>query len=153
MARYRSTRSSSRRGPSLAVPNRRASMPTQCPPGQHLRGGKMIVAIGGPAPTPVAAGATAVITYQIPESGRVGRLILQETLTGDLFSTTLDGVRHNNVELTSQTCPAEQFSALAVGGSNPIFGRWLLTNDQLQITLTNTTAATPLAYVSSFSVM
>lgn len=112
----------------------------------------MIVAIGGPAPTAIAAGATAVITYQIPESGRVGRLVLQETTTGNLFSTTLDGVRHNNVELTSQTCPAEQFSALAVGGSNPIFGRWLLTNDQLQITLTNTSAA-PLSYVSSFSVM
>ncbi len=152
MARYRSVRSTSRRGPSLAIPNRSANMSSSCPPGQHLRGGKMIVAIGGPAPTAIAAGATAVITYQIPESGRVGRLVLQETTTGNLFSTTLDGVRHNNVELTSQTCPAEQFSALAVGGSNPIFGRWLLTNDQLQITLTNTSAA-PLSYVSSFSVM
>lgn len=127
-------------------------MSNACAPGQHLRGGKMIVAIGGPAPTTIAAGATAVITYQIPEAGRVGRLILQETTTGNLFSTTLDGVRHNNVELTSQTCPAEQFSAVAEPGSNPIFGRWLLTNDQLQITLTNTSAA-PLTYVSAFSVM
>ncbi len=124
----------------------------QCPPGVHARGGKMIVAIGGPAPTAIAAGATGVITYQIPEAGRIARLCLQETTAGNLFSSTLDGVRHNNVELTSQTCPAEMFSAVAVAATNPIFGRWLLTNDQLQVTITNTSAA-PLSYVSAFSVM
>lgn len=123
----------------------------QCPPGQHLRGGKLIIAIGGPAPTVIGPGATAVITYTIPESGRAMRFTAQEVSAGTLFPLTLDSLRHNNVELTSGVCGLEQFSPDSQPGTNPIVGRWLQVNDQLQATITNNAAA-PLTVVTSFSV-
>lgn len=121
-----------------------------CPPGQHLRGGQQIIAIGGPAATAIAAGATVVLTYQIPEAGRIMRLVLSSS-TGDLFGITLDNILHNNVNLTSQIVPAEMFSDVAMAGSNPIIGRWLQVNDELQVTLTNNTAAA-VTMTSAFSV-
>ena len=119
--------------------SRGPSMSRQCPPGQHLRGGKLLIAIGGPAPTVVAAATTVVITYAIPESGRAMRFV------------TLDDIQHNNVSLTSGICPMEQFSPDAQPGSNPIVGRWLQTNDALNVTVTNHSAGA-LNLVSSFSI-
>lgn len=115
-------------------------MATGCPPGQHLRGGKLIIAIGGPAPTTIAAGATATIQFQIPESGRLMRMIAS-TSTGDLFGLTLDALEHNNVNLTSGTVPLEMFADVTVGQTNPVIGRWVLVNDQVTATITNNTAA------------
>lgn len=126
------------------------TMATGCPPGQHLRGGKQIIAIGGPAPTVIAPGATATMVYQIPESGRLMRLLLSAD-TGTLAGVTLDALEHNNTLLTSQIVPAEMFSDVTVGGSNPIIGRWVLVNDNVQITITNNTAAA-VTITSAFSV-
>ena len=131
--------------------SRGPSMSRQCPPGQHLRGGKLLIAIGGPAPTVVAAATTVVITYAIPESGRAMRFVTQETTAGTLFPFTLDDIQHNNVSLTSGICPMEQFSPDAQPGSNPIVGRWLQTNDALNVTVTNHSAGA-LNLVSSFSI-
>lgn len=115
-------------------------MATGCPPGQHLRGGKLIIAIGGPAPTTIGIGATATIQFQIPESGRLMRMIAS-TSTGDLFGLTLDALEHNNVNLTSGTVPLEMFADVTVGQTNPVIGRWVLVNDQVTATITNNTAA------------
>lgn len=115
-------------------------MASQCPPGQHMRGGKQIIAIGGPAPTAIAIGGTAVIQFQVTEAGRLLRLVAS-TGTGNLFGLTLDALEHNNVNLTSGTVPMEMFSDVAMSQTNPIIGRWLLVNDQLQCTITNNTAA------------
>lgn len=115
-------------------------MPNQCPPGQHMRGGKLIIAIGGPAPTAIAIGATAVIQFQIPEAGRLLRLVAS-TSTGNLFGLTLDALEHNNVNLTSGTVPLEMFSDVTMAQTNPIIGRWVLVNDQVQATITNNTGA------------
>jgi len=130
-----------------ATPSRRSggnqgayTMATGCPPGQHLRGGKLIIAIGGPAPTNIAVGAQATIQFQIPESGRLLRLVAS-TSTGDLFGLTLDALEHNNVNLTSGTVPLEMFADVTMAQTNPIIGRWVLVNDQVQATITNNTAA------------
>ncbi len=120
--------------------NQGASMANGCPPGQHLRGGKLIIAIGGPAPTTIAAGAQATIQFQIPESGRLLRLVAS-TSTGDLFGLTLDALEHNNVNLSSGTVPLEMFADVTMAQTNPIIGRWVLVNDQVQATITNNTAA------------
>ena len=126
------------------------SMATGCPPGQHLRGGKMIIAIGGPATAAIAPGATVTLQYNIPESGRLMRLLLSSD-TGTLAGITVDALEHNNVLLTSGTVPAEMFADVTVGGSNPIIGRWVLVNDNVQLTVTNTLAA-GITLTSAFSV-
>ena len=115
-------------------------MANGCPPGQHLRGGKLIIAIGRPAPTTIAAGAQATIQFQIPESGRLLRLVAS-TSTGDLFGLTLDALEHNNVNLSSGTVPLEMFADVTMAQTNPIIGRWVLVNDQVQATITNNTLA------------
>ena len=125
-------------------------MATQCPPGQHLRGGKLIIAIGGPAPTTIGAGATATIPFTIPESGRLMRMIVSSS-SGDLFGCQLDALEHNNVNLTSGTVPLEMWADVTVASTNPLIGRWVLVNDQLTATITNNTAA-PLDFTIAFSV-
>jgi hypothetical protein len=130
--------------------NQGATMANGCPPGQHLRGGKQIIAIGGPAPTTIAAAAQAVIQFQIPESGRLLRLVAS-TSTGDLFGLTLDALEHNNVNLTSGTIPLEMFADVTMAQTNPIIGRWVLVNDQVQASITNNTAA-PIDITLAFSV-
>jgi len=112
-----------------------------CRPGTHKNQGRLLVAVGGPGVTPIAAGATAIIQFQITEAGWLDLLTLSETVTGNLFGLTLDLAEHNNVNLSSGTLPAESFSAFALPGSNPHFGRWANVNDQVQLTITNTTAA------------
>ena len=113
----------------------------RCRPGQHKNQGRLLVAIGGPGVTPIAAGATAIIQFQVTEAGWCDFLTLSETVSGNLFGLTLDLVEHNNVNLTSGTLPAETFSAFGFIGLSPAFGRWVNVNDQLQLTITNTTTA------------
>lgn len=125
-------------------------MANGCPPGQHLRGGKLIIAIGGPAPTTIGIGLTQTITFQIPEAGRLMRLVISSS-TGDLFGCTLDELTHNNVLLTSSVVPCEMFSDVSMAGSNPVIGRWVLVNDLVTATITNNTTAS-LDFTLAFSV-
>lgn len=125
-------------------------MGPNCRPGTHARGGQLIIAIGGPAPTAIAAGAQAVIQFQITEAGRLARLIAS-TSTGDLFGLQLDALEHNNVNLTSGTTPLEMFADVTMATTNPYIGRWVCVNDQVQATITNSTAA-PINVTLAFSV-
>lgn len=160
MNRYMTTSGGQRPTPSIRrraisgsriAPHATGGLPmANCPPGQHLRGGKLIIAIGGPAPIAIGIGLTATIQYQIPESGRLMRLICSSS-TGDLFGLTLDALEHNNVNLTSGTVPLEMFADVTVGQTNPVIGRWVLVNDQVQVTITNNTGAA-VTLTTAFSV-
>lgn len=155
--RYARRTASTSKTPALAGPSRAATPAVRqgttmqnCPPRQHARGGKLIIAIGGPAPTAIAAGATATITFQIPEEGRLARMVASSS-DGNLFGCTLDALEHNNVNLTSGTVPLEMFSDVTVPSSNPYIGRWVLVNDQVSATITNNTAGA-LEFTLAFSV-
>ncbi len=115
----------------------------QCPPSRGgPRGGKDIIAVGtNQAPQVIAGiGAAWTFTFDLAEDCRLCKLNLQvtDTATGavvDASSQIVTALNHNNDRLISGLqVNGALFDLATQPGTNPVWGRWAVVSDQIQIT-------------------
>ena len=117
----------------------------------EFRPGRSLCALGGPGSVAIAAGANNQFTLQVREAGQLGQLCVQGyDVTNSAAGTselTVTEITHNNDLLISTTVSADLFENTSL--ISPLFGHIVQVNDELTVTVANTSAAN--AYTASVS--
>ena len=117
----------------------------------EFRPGRSLCALGGPGSVVIAAGANNQFTLQVREAGQLGQLCVQGyDVTNSAAGTselTVTEITHNNDLLISTTVSADLFENTSL--ISPLFGHIVQVNDELTVTVANTSVAN--AYTASVS--
>ena len=114
----------------------------QCPPSRGgPRGGKDIIAVGtNQAPAALAGAGGWTFTFDLAEDCRLCKLNIQvfDTATNAIIDSTtqvVTALNHNNDRLISGLqVNGALFDLASQPGTNPVWGRWAVVSDQIQIT-------------------
>lgn len=99
----------------------------------------------------VAVPVTTVFVLPVREPAVLGRLFLNtDTATAPLDGLQVSNIVHNNISYCTGATPASAYATNAIG--SPKFGIPVSVNDQLQVEIQNTAAAT-LGTQVAFSVL
>jgi len=112
----------------------------QCPPGRGgPRGGKDIIAVGtNQAPAALAGPGPWTFTFDLAEDCRLCKLNIQVSdAAGTIIDATtqiVTALNHNNDRLISGLqVNGALFDLASQPGTNPVWGRWAVVSDQIQI--------------------
>ena len=138
---------------------------SNCPPGRGgPRGGKDIIAVGTTqlstgAPAVIAPGGAWTYNFDIAEDCRLARLNIQVTdaATGaivDSSTQVVTALTHNNDRLMSGLqVGGALFDYMTQPGTNPIWGRYAVVSDQINIQGLNISAVLGVAVTVTLSTM
>jgi hypothetical protein len=136
---------------------------SNCPPGRGgPRGGKDIIAVGTTqlaTAAPIAALAAWTFNFDIAEDCRIARLNIQVTdaVTGAIVDSTtqiVTALTHNNDRLMSGLqVGGALFDLVTQPGTNPIWGRYAVVSDQIQIQGQNLSATLAVFVTVTLSTM
>lgn len=104
--------------------------------GNVVAAGRALIALGQTTPgVAIGSASSATVQWDPEEPGIANRLVIQSTGDADIGSLVVTSVKHNNVNLLSQSAPAELFAAESWG--SPLFGRFVDVSDSLTVTIEN----------------
>lgn len=117
----------------------------------EFRPGRSLIAVGGPGTVALATGASNQFTLQIREAGQLGQCVVQgydsSNNAAGTSELTVTEITHNNDLLVSTTVSADMFENTSL--ISPVFGHIVQVNDELTVTIANT--STTNAYTASVS--